>query len=231
MNNYTYKYDTHCHTSEVSWCANSTAKEMVRAYHEAGYKGGMVITDHFINGFTRVDRSKPWEVQVEQHCLGYELAKEEADRIGDFDVFFGWEYSDDGTEFLTYGLDKTFLLKHPEMLSWSIETYIRKIIDHGGGFLIQAHPFRNRDYIKCIRLYPDRVGGFEVVNSANVKCGRQIDDEMADRVADMYDLPKTRGTDCHDIKELSGGEGIYLGGKRVGSIEELIEVIKAKEFK
>ncbi len=190
MNNYTYKYDTHCHTSEVSWCANSTAKEMVRAYHEAGYKG-MVITDHFINGFTRVDRSKPWEVQVEQHCLGYELAKEEADRIGDFDVFFGWEYSDDGTEFLTYGLDKTFLLKHPEMLSWSIETYIRKIIDHGG-FLIQAHPFRNRDYIKCIRLYPDRVGGFEVVNSANVKCGRQIDDEMADRVADMYDLPKNK---------------------------------------
>ena len=41
-----YKYELHCHTSDVSLCAFSTAKEAVEFYKNRGYDG-IVITDHY----------------------------------------------------------------------------------------------------------------------------------------------------------------------------------------
>lgn len=60
-----YLYETHCHSSDCSRCGRSTARELVRAYHAAGY-AGMVLTDHFVTGNTAVDRSLPWDVQMRQ---------------------------------------------------------------------------------------------------------------------------------------------------------------------
>ena len=37
-----YKYETHCHTSQVSRCAKSTGAEMARKYKEIGYTGIIV---------------------------------------------------------------------------------------------------------------------------------------------------------------------------------------------
>ena len=62
----------------------------------------MVVTDHFFNGNTAIDRSLPWEEKVELYCRGYENAKEEGDKIG-LDVFFGVEWAFHGDEFLLYG--------------------------------------------------------------------------------------------------------------------------------
>ena len=36
-----YRYETHCHCSECSACSRSTAADLVRAYHAAGYAGGL----------------------------------------------------------------------------------------------------------------------------------------------------------------------------------------------
>ena len=104
-----YLYETHMHTSEGSACAKNSGAEMARVYAVAGYTG-IIITDHFFYGNTAVDRTLPWSEWVERHCLGYEHAKEEGDRLG-LQVFFGWESGYRGTEFLVYGPDKQWLLK------------------------------------------------------------------------------------------------------------------------
>ena len=117
-----FKYETHLHTKEGSACADSTGAQMVRAHYEAGYSG-VIITDHFFNGNTTIPSNIPWEKRVDLLYAGYNNAVEAARNLP-FSVFFGWEYADSGTEFLTYGLGKDFLLSHPDLLSWSVEKYL-----------------------------------------------------------------------------------------------------------
>ena len=92
-----YKYETHCHTSEVRACAVSTAAEMVKSYAKAGYSG-IIITDHFFNGNSNIDPALPWEKKVDLFCLGYENAQKVANNLN-LDIFFGWEYTYKGTDF------------------------------------------------------------------------------------------------------------------------------------
>ena len=70
-----YKYETHCHTAETSRCARTSGAEMARAYKEMGYTG-LIISDHFLNGNTTVDKTLPWEQQVAEFERGYLAAKE-----------------------------------------------------------------------------------------------------------------------------------------------------------
>ena len=69
---------------------------------------------------TAVPRGIPWKDRVELFCLGYENAADEAKNT-DFSVF-GWEYAYRGTEFLTYGLDKSSI-RPSDILDWSIEIF------------------------------------------------------------------------------------------------------------
>lgn len=227
MEKYKYKYDTHCHTSEVSWCGNSSAEEMVETYHASGYSG-MVITDHFVNGFVRIDKTLPWPKLIEAFCVGYEKAVEVAKKYDDFDIFFGWEFVNEGTEFLTYGLGKEFLLANPDMVNWSLEEYADRV-HKAGGFLIHAHPFRDRDYIKAVRLFPDHVDAVEVINSSQNNPNEIIFNERATAYAKELGLSGTRGTDCHDATKLSG-EGLYFK-ERLYKIENLINAIRANDFR
>ena len=58
MENRTYRYDLHVHTYEGSACARSLAADIADFYKAKGYDG-IVITDHFWTGNTRVDRDLP----------------------------------------------------------------------------------------------------------------------------------------------------------------------------
>src|SRR5690554_4723328 len=120
-----YLYETHMHTSEVSACASTSGAEQARIYKELGYDG-IIVTDHFYNGNTAISRNMPWELWVENFTRGYENAKKEGDKIG-LSVFFGWEESFQGNDFLVYGLDKDWLLNHPQILDWSIEEHYKQI--------------------------------------------------------------------------------------------------------
>ncbi len=213
-----FKYETHLHTSEVSACAVSTGAQMVRAHYEAGYSG-IIITDHFFNGNTSIPRNLPWEKRVELFCAGYENALEEARNLP-FSVFFGWEYADQGTEFLTYGLGKDFLLSFPDMLSWPIEKYLSVARQHGG-FISQAHPFREVWYIKAIRLFPEHVDAIEVCNASH---SDPRFDERALELAQKYSLYQTAGSDTHDIDRMYGG-GMEFD-RELESIEEFIQAVK-----
>ncbi len=201
-----YLYETHMHTSEASACAANTGAEMARAYKQAGYTG-IIVTDHFVYGNTAVDRDLPWEQWVENFCLGYEHAKAEGDRI-DLQVFFGWESGYGGPEFLVYGLDKQWLLEHPEIRDATVEEQAG-LVHEGGGIISQAHPYREASYIKEIRTYPGYVDAAEGVNASHssfVKEERHPEyNERALLYAKENCLPMTAGSDQHSTQMLWGG--------------------------
>ena len=134
-----FVYETHLHTSQASACAKNTGREMAIAHKEAGYTG-IIVTDHFVYGNTAVDRSLPWQDWVHAYCAGYRDALAIGKEI-DLDVFFGWESGYKGTEFLVYGLDEEWLIKHPEIKDATIKEQY-KIVHEAGGIVFQAHPYR-----------------------------------------------------------------------------------------
>ncbi len=185
-----YKYETHSHTLETSKCSKITGVELVHFYKSHGFRG-VCITDHFLNGNTTVPKDLSWAERIDQVCLGYENAYKEGKRIG-IDVFFAWEYSYRGTDFLTYGLGKEWLLDHPNLLSLSVNEYC-DLVREEGGFIVHAHPFREADYIELIRLYPRKVDAVEVVNISRT----DFTNKLADQYADNYNLLKSAGSDIH----------------------------------
>ncbi len=195
--------ETHMHTSQSSACGMGTPEEMVMAYKNAGYDG-IIVTDHFMNGNSSVDRSLPWEEQIDLYCLAYEKAKKYADEVG-FQVYFGYEFNFYATEFITLGLDKSWLKAHPEIMTIPIEEYL-KLVRSEGGINIHAHPFREERYIHQLRLYPDLVDAVEVFNLGNKD---PMFNEKAVRFAEENHLPMTSGSDCHLPKGRKGA-GIAL---------------------
>lgn len=194
-----YRWETHAHTAEGSACGRSAAADMVRGAAAAGYDG-IFITDHFYHGNTRPDRSLPWAEWVRAFCAGYDRARETGAQLG-ITVLFGWEYSWNGNDFLTYGLSPEWLLAHPETVTLSPTAYLRLVRD-AGAFLVHAHPFRQAHYIEAIRLVPELVDAVEVFNGGN-RDPREND--RAQWYADSYGLPRTSGSDTHFCGDFSGG--------------------------
>lgn len=213
-----YRYETHLHTCEASACASFSGAEHVRYYKEAGYDG-IIVTDHFFNGNSNVPRELPWEERINLFYRGYEHAKEEGDRVG-LSVFFGWEANFRATEFLVYGLDKDWLLSHPDILSWTVEEQYRRV-HSDGGFIVHAHPFRVRSYIKEVRLFPEYVDAVEHINIGN---NSDEFDRQALNYAMQHNLPVTAGTDAHGNELLHSGMAFT---HKLESIEDFIQGIKA----
>lgn len=203
---YAYLYETHMHTAEGSACGKVPGREMAKAAREFGYTG-VFITDHHWGGNTRPSRDLPWEKWVDAFCSGYEEAKAAGDEIG-LQVFMGWEAGYDGTEFLIYGLDKAWMLAHPELRTISVEEQYR-LIHEAGGMVIHAHPYREERYIPEIRLFPEWVDGVEIINAqhSNPKGNRyHLEyDQRAREYAAKHDLPGTAGSDMHNANLLGGG--------------------------
>ena len=185
-----YKYETHLHTCQASACGRSTGAEHVRYYKALGYDG-VFITDHFFRGNCAVDRSLPWPEKVRLFCDGYRNAKAEGDRIG-LQVFFAWEESIDGDDYLVYGCDEEWLLQHPEIEHATRREQL-ELAHANGGCVVQAHPFRMRDYIRRILLGWRYCDAVEVANAGN----RPQDDVCAYHYARELGFPMTCGSDNH----------------------------------
>lgn len=223
-----YIYETHMHTSEGSACGRNTAAEMTRAYAEAGYTG-IIITDHFFYGNTAVDRSLSWEQWVEGYCLGYEHAREEGEKYG-LQVFFGWESGYQGTEFLIYGLDKEWLLSHPEIKDATVEEQYR-LVHRDGGIVVHAHPFREASYIAEIRLFPDYVDAVEGINAAHSgrtkMChGHPEYNDRAMAYAAEHNLPLTAGSDQHTVEMIGGG---MVFSRKLQDIHDFARAVMGRE--
>lgn len=225
---YPYAYETHLHTSEGSACGRCPGADMARACKQAGYTG-IFVTDHFVHGNTAVDRSLPWEDWVEGYCKGYEHAKEAGDEIG-LQVFFGWEQSYQGQDFLVYGLDKAWLKAHPEIRDCTVEEQYG-LVKQSGGMVIHAHPFRQAAYIPKVRLFPEYVDGVEVINTSHRKsaedpCGDSEFDKLALEYAEKYGLPHTGGSDIHSTNLTGGGMAFP---HRLNSVQDFINAVLSGE--
>jgi hypothetical protein len=221
-----YLYETHLHTVLSSACGVSRGPDYIRPYIDAGFSG-IIVTDHFFRGNTAIDRSLPWREWVNRFCRGYEETREAGDRLG-LDVFFGWEETFDGCDdYLIYGLDKAWLLDHPESRTWTRGEQ-RRAVNQYGGCVVQAHPFREQYYISRINLSAGCVDAVEAANGGNFK---QSYDALAARYADRLGLPKTAGSDIHDVKQFEGGEifGVYLNQK-IDRIAGYVAAIKEKNI-
>lgn len=214
-----YKYETHLHTKQASACATASGAYQAEAYKKAGYTG-IIITDHFFRGNSCIPRNLPWEERINMFCSGYEDAKAIGDEI-DLQVFFGWEETFQGQDFLIYGLDKEWLLNHPEMEFWTIKEQF-EAVDKEGGLVIHAHPFRDRPYIPKIRLFPDHVHGVEIYNSSNY----EDENQQAYIYAKKYNLPMTAGSDSHRHDILTSGIEV---NHKFKSIKDYIKLIKRQK--
>lgn len=223
-----YKYETHLHTKEGSACGSASGRDMAYAAKENGYTG-IIVTDHNWGGNTRVDKNLPWEDFVEQFCKGYEEAHKAGQEI-DLDVFYGWEAGYQGTEFLIYGLDKQWMLDHPEIRDASVEEQY-KMVDSSGGIVIHAHPYREEWYIPEIRLYPEYVHGVEVINAthSHPRSGSHNDpnyNTLALEYAHKYHFPMTAGSDIHSTDMFGGG--MYFP-RRLKDIHDFVLAVLAQE--
>ena len=176
-------------------------------YQDLGYSG-VIVTDHFFNGNTAVPRALPWKEWVKRFCRGYEEAREEGERRG-FGVFFGWEETfDDCDDYLVYGLDREWLLEHPEARGWTRGEQHRAV-RAAGGCVVQAHPFRQHYWIKRVVLSGGCVDGVEAANMGNME---RSYDALAMRYARSLRLPATAGSDIHAAERLARGDafGVYV---------------------
>jgi len=217
-----YLYETHLHTAHSSACARSRGSEYIRHYKELGYSG-IMVTDHFYHGNTAVSHSLPWKEWVKQFCKGYEEARNEGERQG-FDVFFGWEETFDGCDdYLIYGLDRTWLLEHPEARDWTRGEQYRAV-QAAGGCVVQAHPFRQHSYIRKVVL---STGCVDAVEAANATNDEQSYDSLALRYSQKLRLPAVAGSDMHDVRQIQNGGvfGVYLKEK-MKTIEDYVQAIR-----
>ena len=220
----TYKYELHSHTKEGSKCSVLPAKELVHFYKEKGYDG-VFISDH-LTGNTTVAPGTPWkERMTEFYHNGYEIAKEEGDKIG-LKVFFAPEFSLNCNDFLILGLSKEWWLAQENFLELKPNERF-DLIHEGGGFVIHAHPFAEARWIECIKLFPRKVDAVEVFNGG----GTVEFNRNALWYARAYHLPMTAGSDTHnvDIDNLCGIEVDH----ECFTVEDIINAIKdgsAKPF-
>ena len=215
-----FLYETHLHTREGSSCGVTRGRDYVQKYQDLGYTG-IIITDHFYNGNCVADRNLPWEKWVHEFCRGYEHAHEEGERRG-LDVFFGWEESFDGDDYLVYGLGKEWLLEHPEACGWTRKEQFDEVTRYGG-CVVHAHPFRHCYYLNQVRLFPELVNAVEAANCGNDR----IADVLAWAYAKKYKVPITAGSDIHYAGDIRPNTifGVYLEN-RMKSITDYVSTIK-----
>jgi len=215
-----YLYETHLHTREGSSCGVSRGREYVPRYLDLGYSG-IIVTDHFFNGNTRADRNLPWKKWVKEYCRGYELTRDEGLRRG-LDVFFGWEETLDGNDYLVYGLDMEWLLAHPEAANWTPEEQFDEVT-RSGGCVVLAHPFRFVQNMNRISDHSEYIHAVEAANSGN----NQISDALAWAYAKKLKVTATAGSDIHYAADIRSDTvfGVYLDKKMETIADYVIAIL------
>ena len=216
-----FLYETHMHTHPVSACAVSSPEEMVRYYHKKNY-AGIIVTDHFINGNTSCPKNFSWEKKIEFFARGFFRVKIEGEKCG-VDVFFGLEYSYQGTDFLVYGLTPEFLFASPDFDKLEFKKF-SETVRAEGAFLAQAHPFRNEWWISDPSpADPEFIDAIEVHNAS---MSPEVNFK-AFKFAEKHNLPMISGSDAHCVG-MRIPAGIALK-KRAENIFDIIDAIKSKQ--
>ncbi len=221
----TYKYQMHAHTSPCSACGKMSAEELVEGLRLGGYQG-CVITNHFLHGNSGIDRGLSWADFVKEYENDYLKGKHLAEKY-DMDFIFGIEEGmGNGFEIICYGITPQILYEHPELCERNIEIWHR-VLSSYGVLIIQAHPYRTRDYIPKPGLLPlEYIDGIEVFNSEN-----SLDDNMrASQEAQAHpEWIILSGADTHWVDTACNG-GIGCD-ERIRDEKELVSVLISGKYK
>lgn len=213
-----FKYEMHCHTSEVSPCARVCAREVVEAYIGAGYDG-IVITDHFSPHTFMKQRSLRVSEMIDYYLRGYNEARRAAG--GKISVFLGMEltFYETANDYLVYGLTEDFLRRYPNIMDMGFERF-SKLAHENGLIIFQAHPFRNDMTI----INPNLLDGIEVYNGNGRHDSRN---DIALMWARKFGLKMISGSDYHQKEDVALG-GIITKSK-IKDEKMLAEVIASGE--
>ncbi len=216
-----FKYDTHVHTSDVSRCALMSAGETVRRYIDAGYTG-LCFTNHYSPSYFD-SLTGSWREKADKFLSGYRNARD----AGGLDILLGAEILFDNgryghNDYLLFGLTEEIVYDYPELHRLTFEE-MRSLADEKGMLIIQAHPMRDR--MQLLEL--DLLDGMEVYNGNQNHVARN--EEVARFARKRSGYIMTSGSDCHEEKHVARG-GI-LSPKRLGTSQELAELLKSGDYK
>ncbi len=218
-----YKYEMHVHTCPCSGGGDDVEKH-IDTLIEKGFSG-MVITNHFFRGDTRIDRELPWEAFVAEYEKDFERAKAYA-KGRDFDVLFGIEeHISDGNEVLVYGITPAFLAAHPELKTATLQEYA-ELVHAAGGLLYQSHPYRARWYIAHPLPFDgvELLDGVEGYNAAN----EPHENEQALSFAAAKGTKVIAGSDAHGY--INSGRAGICSSVRIRDNLTLVEVLQDGKY-
>ena len=215
-----YIYETHLHTREGSRCGRVHGEDYIPYMIDKGY-AGMIVTDHFFTGNCAVPHFLSWEERVDMYMSGYERALKASEGTS-FTVLFGIEYNFECDEYLIYGVDRRWLLDRPDIERMT-RSEVYSEVHSAGGIMVQAHPYRERDYISNIHLMPSICDGIEIYNAANSDNMNALAYEYAGKLS----LPMTAGSDIHFFHD--GPMGGMSFSHKITSIGDFVDAIKKGE--
>jgi predicted metal-dependent phosphoesterase TrpH len=213
-----YKTELHCHSSEVSPCADLTVAEVTERYIAAGYTT-LVLTNHYCD-YVMDNAGKTWSEKIEHYLSAYHAMKEYAgDRL---QILLGCElrFVENHNDYLIFGLTEEFLIEHPNLHEMTLKTF-SALSRESGLLLFWAHPFRNR----MTTVPPKYLDGIEVFNAHT---GHDSRNHLANAYAETYGLLKSSGSDFHHPHSVEGG-GI-LTDEPITSMEQLVTCLKEQSF-
>ena len=221
-----YKYQMHIHTAPCSLCGGLTPETLCQALLEHGYQGG-VITNHFYHGNSGIDRSEntSWAEFVSAYEQDYLACKEEAEKHG-LDIIFSIEESVvPGLEILCYGVTPKVLYDNPQLIKQDLYEWVR-VMRENGVVVVQAHPFREADYIPNPGALPyECLDGVEVFNRGN---NAPEMNQKALNFACEHNLIRTSSADAHWPNHIPYG-GITTS-HRITNEAELAALLKSGEY-
>ncbi len=136
-----YRYETHMHSREGSACGRSSAADMVRAYHAAGYAGA-VLTDHFIFGNTAVPATCPGKSGCSATTT-HTCRQSPRRTRWTSTCSSAWSISTTtGKELLIYGVDVAFWKANPDIPEISVEGSARASTRRAASFPTRTLPFQ-----------------------------------------------------------------------------------------
>lgn len=196
-----YLYDMHVHTVETSFCGRVSGKELVHLYKAAGYDG-VVITDHYYDGFFEALPPMPWNEKIDAFLDGYSAALAEGIKEG-LHVLMGMEirFTESFNDYLVYGVHRDLLIAYPELYKLGLKDFYSFAQAHGL-VVFQAHPFRPG----CSPADPALLHGAEVYNGNS---RHDSSNKSAIEFAQRHHLKEIAGSDFHQVEDVAAA-GIFL---------------------
>lgn len=215
-----HTYDLHVHTANVSFCGHIPAKDVVQLYSKIGYHG-VVITDHYFDGFFTRYTNLSWKDKVKEYVNGYIEAKYQGEELG-LDVFLGMElrFIDNPNDYLVYGVTYEFLVDYPELYNLGLPG-LKKLAAANDLLIYQAHPFRRNNYLTEV----DLLDGIEVFNG-NPRHSSY--NEQAYAFAQKHQLKMISGSDFHQKEDLGAGGVVFT--ERVKNNQHLVSLLRHRRI-